>query len=167
MAHAHEGHHDHGHGHHGDHDGDFHPRKISFSTVHAMLLKNTPPARHGAVQLGEDHTTPRMAQALAFYRKDMQDTIALSASPHLPWGTPWAGTTVGAILGLTYGMGTRSTLLRQRLTLRSRSQVYGDRRRFRRSARTPDEEPCRALHACFPVGSANACAEGWSFWFDV
>lgn len=103
MAHAH---HEHGHGHHGDHDGDFHPRKISFPTVHAMLLKNTPPARHGAVQLGEDHTTPRMSQALAFYRKDMQDIVALSASPHLPWGTPWAGTAVGAILGLTYGIGT-------------------------------------------------------------
>jgi len=69
-----------------------------------MLLKNTPPQRQGAVQLGEDHTTPRMAEALAFYRKDMQDIVALSASPHLPWGTPWAGTAVGGILGLTYGI---------------------------------------------------------------
>ena len=108
MSHGHEGHHDHGHGHD---DGEFHPRKISFSTIHAMLLKNTPPVRHGPVQLGEDHTTPRMAQALAYYRKDMQDIVSLSASPHLPWGTPWAGTTVGAILGLTYGIGTHSVVL--------------------------------------------------------
>ena len=161
MAHAHEGHHEHGH-HHDEHDGDFHPRKISFSTLHAILLKNTPPARHGAVQLGEDHTTPRMAQALAYYRKDMQDIVALSASPDLPWGTPWAGTTVGAILGLTYGLGT-SLNLHLHSFLLVKSMTTGA---SYRGLRAP---PMKSLgvRLSAPRRYPHTFVEGRSFWFDL
>src|SRR4051794_33580586 len=96
------------HDHHSDQKEHEHEtRPFSFRTVHALLLKNTPPSRSGVSEYGtlDSKLSNQQLGYLEYKKAHVKEVVDAAMNPLSPYGFPWFGPVVASSLFASFVWG--------------------------------------------------------------